>query len=63
MGDVTTQTILNNINQSLSNINNTLGTVFPQGEVITSSAGASAGKYLTILGPDGIQYKIALLLP
>lgn len=37
--------------------------VFPQGQAVTASAGSSAGKYLTIIGTDGVTYKIALLLP
>ncbi len=52
---------LNQINQAISALNKTVSTVFPIGQAVSSSAGSSSGKYLTLLAPDGNTYKVALL--
>lgn len=41
----------------------TIETVFPQGTGISGTAGVATGTYLTVVGPDGNPYKIALLNP
>jgi hypothetical protein len=51
------------ITLAIAALNKTMSMVFPQGELITSSAGSSSGKYLTVTGTDGNIYKIALLNP
>ncbi len=54
-------TATKNLVIALNTVNQTLAAVFPQGQAITASAGASSGNYLTIIGSDGNTYKIELL--
>lgn len=48
---------------AIAALNKTVSTVFPQGELITNSAGSASGNYLTVIGNDGNTYKLNLLLP
>lgn len=54
---------LNQINLALGALNKTLTNINLNVTGIASSAGSSSGKYLSIIGPDGNPYKIALLDP
>lgn len=54
---------LQNVVTAINLLTQAVQAVFPQGEAVTSSAGAASGKYLTIIAPDGNVYKIALLNP
>lgn len=56
-------TAVKQLNIGINTINQTIAKVFPQGETITTSAGSSSGKYITITGTDGNTYKIALFNP
>lgn len=47
--------------QAIGLLNQTLGRVFPQGVAITASAGGASGNYLTVIGTDGVTYKLQLL--
>ena len=55
-------TTLTNIDTTLTDINTTLGKSL-QTTGVASSAGLPTGTYLTIIGPDGNAYAIALLVP
>lgn len=54
---------LNQIVTAIAALTKVINTVFPQGELITNSAGAASGNYLTVIGSDGNTYKIELLNP
>lgn len=54
-------TVLQNLVVAVNALNDTIASVFPQGEAITASAGSASGNFLTVTLMDGNTYKIDLL--
>jgi len=50
-------------NQQIGAIADALGNAFPKSAGIAGTAGGATGTYLSLIGPDGNPYKIALLSP